>query len=232
VGGDRPQLEFPVSALAALLMTGLAAGFIPMRSAAPLPPGEWRLELAGGLGLVRIGLPALPVLPLFVGDVELGRGLAAPLDLRLRYTTYLGLVHRVGGELRWGFHRGLHHALGARVGTSVQIVGATLGGVDVAGHVDSQAALLASWRRPRFALTGDAGFTVQWVLFESLADVRRVDRRPYPAYVDVAVAAEWPRGKRANLSVRLEVPVSLTPDDPFAIGRTYPRLLFGGNFGL
>jgi hypothetical protein len=223
-----------MSALAALLVAGLASAFIPMRSALPLPPGELRLELAGGLGLVRIGLPVLPVVPLFIGDVELGRGLGAPapLDLRLRYTTYLGLVHRVGGELRWGFHQGVHHALGARVGTSIQVMGATRGGVDVAGHFDSQAGVLATFRRPRFAFTGDAGFTVQWVWFESLAGARRVDRRPYPAYVDLGVTAEWPRGKRANLSVRLEVPVSLTPGDPFALGRTYPRLLIGGNFGL
>jgi hypothetical protein len=104
--------------------------------------------------------------------------------------------------------------------------------VDYAGAISTDAALLATLRRPRFALTLDAGATVQWSVFQSLAGQRRIDSAPYPAYVNLALSAEVPRGPRRNLVIRLETSVSLVPDDPFAVLGMYPRILAAGNFGL
>ena len=45
----------------------LDSALVPMRSAETLPPGATRLHLNGGLSIIRIDLPSLPVVEVRLG---------------------------------------------------------------------------------------------------------------------------------------------------------------------
>jgi len=215
---------------AALL--ALAVALLPVRTAETVPPGRLALHLDGGFAIVRLGLPVLPVLPVLSGDAEIAYGVTRGVDVRLHYMTHLGLVHRIGPELRlrlFGSERG---AFGVRVMPSVRFVGAAQEGVDYAGDISTQAAVLGTLRGRLGALTAEAGLTAQWILYQSITGMRHIDDRPYLAYLDFALEWEKPLGPSSNFTLRLEVSVSRTPDDPFGIYQMYPRIVAGGNFGL
>lgn len=216
----------------ATLAAAIVLSATPVRTAETVPRGVTVLHMDGGLALVRVALPSLPFFPIPSGDLEIAHGIVPGLDVRGRYTTYLGVAHRLGPELRVRALQVGVFSLGARLFPSAYVVGAAHNGVDVAGDVSTQAALLATVRGAPGALTLDAGATVQWVQFASLRGMQRVDASPYLAFVDLALEAERPISPGANLTLRLELGISLTPNDPFAFFGLYPRLLFGGNFRL
>lgn len=216
-----------IPALAVLL------AFTPVRTAETVPRGATVLHLAAGLSLLKLDLPSLPVFPLVLtGDAELAHGVADGVDVRVRYTTQLGVAHRVGPEVRARVLRGRRWALGARVFPSVHLTGAAQRGVDHGGDVSTQGALLGTYRMGFGAVTLEAGATVQWLFFSDIMGRSELDAVPYLAFVDLALEVEWPTSPTANLGVRLELSVPTAPDDPFAVLGTYPRVVFGGSFGL
>lgn len=212
----------------------LAAADAPsVRTADVLPAGATALQLDGGFAVFRFDVPLAEVLPVLTGDAELVHGLGHGADVALRYTTHLGIVHRFGPVLRVRALRSGGVALGARLHPSVQVAGGLQDGLDVGGELATSAALLVTRWTALGALTAEAGFTVQWLVFERRAgEGTRTSDGPYVPYVDLGVELERPLGASSHLSVRLEVAVSLTPDDPFALLGTYPRLVVGGSFLL
>lgn len=208
----------------------------PMRSALTVPAHKTRLHLHGGLSIVRIDLPSLPVLPIFTGGAEVAHGVTSFLDLRLWLRSDLGLVNRLGGELRVRAFSNHRIAIGARIAPSAQLAG-SIGqrnkDADYSGDFSTEASLLVSILHRRLALTADAGLSVQWAMYESMQGQRRTDITPLPRYVNLAVEAEWTRrNTQQNLTLRLEINPSLIAGDPFSIYGVFPRLLIGSSFGL
>jgi hypothetical protein len=95
--------------------------------------------------------------------------------------------------------------------------------------VATQGAALVTRRYDFGAVTLDAGVTIQWLLYERLADRSHVDHDPYLLSVDLALEVEWPTSADSNLSLRLEVAVPTAPDDPFTLAGFQPRVVFGGS---
>jgi hypothetical protein len=210
------------------LVTVLAG--VPVHTAATLPAGETALHLQGGFTLLDIGVPALAVLPVLTGDAELAHGLAPGLDVRARYTTHLGIVHRLGAELRVEAFGDGSLIGGARVFATGSIGGAANDGVDAGGDVATTFAVLLTARDEHVAFTLDSGITMQWLVYE-LADGNRVDAVPYFYSVDVAIELEW-LSENGSLSARIEATIPTAPSDPFTLGGVVPRLLFGGSLLL
>lgn len=250
-----------MSALAWALAGALAVAFAPMQTAETVPRGRLMLSLTAGLALQQVGLPSLPVFPVLTGEVELAWGVDDGIDVRLRYGTYLGLVHRIGPELRLRLFGGARFTVAARLHPSVRLsgspnartelcaareAGATAedGGTSVAGDFTTQTSLLFTLRTRRgdsprgsdpggpAAVTVEVGLATQWILYAHRCGRTVVDAAPYPAWVDLALVVERPIRPQVNLTLRIELGVSLTPDDPFAVRGLYPRVLLGGNFGL
>ncbi len=213
-------------------LVGLICAVTPVRTAETVPPGFAMFHAAGGFTLLRVDLPGVPVAPVLTGDLELAWGVTRGLDLRARYSTQLGLVHRLGPEARARLLGGAEWAVGARVYPSVQFVGAAQDDVDVGGDVSTFAGLLATVRFDDLAVTVDAGATVQWLLFEDIDGRSFVDDVPYLAQVDVAFELEWATAPSGNYALRLELTIPTAPDDPFTVLGVVPRLLFGGSFAL
>lgn len=209
-----------------------ALAWSPMHAAAPPPPGVTALTVLGGFTLLRVDLPVLPVLPVLTGDAELAWALGRRVTVRARYTTWLGLKHRLGPELRVAAPDVGGLTVAARLHPTAQFEGAFQEGVDYGGDVATLAGLVATWRWSRGALTAEAGVTAQWVVYEHLSGRAHVDARPYLASVDAALEYEWPTRDGQTLSVRLELDVPTAPDDPSTVGGVTPRALFGGSFGL
>ena len=228
MGRDRPQLEHSVTAALLAILTAVT----PVRTAETVPAGKVMLHAAGGFNLLDIGIPGVPFAPVLTGDLEIAWGLLSGLDLRGRYSTQLGLIHRLGPEVRFRFAGGDAWAVGARLHPSVQVAGAANDGVDVGGDVSTYAGALGTVRFGEVAVTLDAGVTVQWLLFEDIDGRRFTDTEPYLAFGDVAVEVEWARRTEGNYSLRLELAVPTAPDDPFTVLAVFPRLVFGGNFAL
>lgn len=210
------------------LVTVLAG--VPVHSAATLPPGETSLHLQGGFTLLDIGVPALAVLPVLTGDAELAHGLVPGLDLRARYTTHLGVVHRLGAELRVEAFDDGSLVGGARMFASGSIGGAANDDVDAGGDLATAFAVLLTARNEEVAFTLDTGISMQWLLYE-LADANRVDTVPYFYSVDVAIELEWV-SENGSLTARVEAVIPTAPSDPFTLGGLVPRLLFGGSLFL
>ena len=204
----------------------------PMRTAETVPDGAAMMHAAGGFTVLRVDLPGVPVAPVLTGDLELAWGLANGFDLRARYSTVLGLVHRLGPESRLRLLAGPGWAASIRLYPSVQFVGAAQDGVDIGGDVSTFGGLLATIRFDTLAVTVDAGATVQWLLFEDIDGRTFIDDVPYLAQVDLAVELEWATAPSGNYALRLELTVPTAPDDPFTVAGVVPRLLFGGSFGL
>lgn len=208
----------------------LALSITPVHTAETIPQGKLVLHLDAGFILLGAGIPALRVAPLLSGDVELGYGLVDGLDFRVRYTTHLGWIHRLGPELRWRAVDADPVAIGARVQPSVQFVGAAQGELDYGGDVSSYTGLLATYRAGFGAITAEAGITVQWLLYEDIDGRRHTDGDPYLAYWEAALEVEWPTSAESNLSVRLEASVPRSRDDPFTVLGVIPRIVVGGSF--
>ena len=204
----------------------------PVRTAETVPSGAVMMHGAGGFTLLRVDLPGVPVAPVLTGDLEFAWGLADGLDARLRYSTQLGLVHRLGPELRGRLLAGEGWAVAARVYPSVQLAGAAQDDVDFGGDVATIASLLGTVRFDDLAVTLDVGPTVQWLLFEDIDGRRFIDDVPYLASVDVTIELEWATAPSGNYALKLELTIPTAPDDPFTVGGVVPRLVFGGSFAL
>lgn len=202
----------------------------PVQTAETVPAGRTMLHLDGGFALLRVDVPALPVVPLLTGDLVLAHGLADGIDLRGVYRTTLGLTHRLGPELRARLVRGDGWAVGARLLPSVKFVGSERDEFDWGGDVSTTAAALGTVRVDGTALTVEAGATVQWLFFERIEGNTHVDRVPYLAFVELGVGVEHPTSRDTNLAVSLEVSIPTAPDDPFSVLGVYPRLTVGGSF--
>jgi hypothetical protein len=213
-------------ALAAMLL------LVPVQTAETVPAGRTMLHLDGGFALLRIDVPGFPVAPVLTGDLELAHGLTDWLDLRGRYTTHLGLVNRLGPELRARVVHAGGWSVAARLFPSAQLVGSEQDGIDYGGDVSTLFGLLGTHRFDDLAVTLEAGATVQWLLFEHIADRAHVDSVPYFAFVDVALGVEWPTSDDTNLAIRLEAGIPAAPDDPFTVLGIYPRITAGGSFAL
>ncbi|MBI5517799.1 MAG: hypothetical protein HY909_28770 [Deltaproteobacteria bacterium] len=206
--------------------------FLPVDTAETVPRGVTMLRLTGGVDVLRTTFPSAPVLPLPTGLAELSRGVADGCDLRLRYSTTAGLLHRAGPELRARLLGGSRYAVALRLYPSASFAGATRGEVTYGGDLSTQAMLLGTLRGPFGALTLEAGATGQWLVFERFRGVSEVTTRPYLAFLEFGLGWERPLGPEANLSVRLDLAVTLAPADPFALAGLYPRLSVGGSFRL
>ena len=204
----------------------------PATSAATLPRGERALVASGGFTLVRIDLPSIPVFPALTGEAEVVWGVGRRVDLRVRYVTHLGYIHRLGPEVRVTAVRGRAWSFGARLYPSAQFAGSFQEAVEYGGDVATYAGLLGSYRWGAGVVTLDVGLTVDWLVYERFGGRTVVDDRPYLAAGDVAVAVEWPTRPGQSLFVRAEAHVPTAPDDPSAVGGVVPRVVFGGAFGL
>jgi hypothetical protein len=205
--------------------------FTPVRTAETVPAGRTMLHLDGGLALLRIDIPALPIAPVLTLDLELAHGVTDYLDLRARYTTHLGLVHRLGPEARVGLFDASGRSLAVRVYPSAQLVGTGQDDeLDLGGDVSTLFGALATQRIADVAVTLEAGVTVQWLLFENLDGRTHTDTDPYLAFVELALGIEWATSPDTNLAVQLEAAVPTAPDDPFTVLGLYPRLTLGGSF--
>ncbi len=193
--------------------------------------GQWELEIRGGFTVLDI-VPGVPPIPLLTGDVRVGFSLAPGVELSGRYATTIGLVHRIGPELAVELTQDGPWAIGFRVHPSVRLSGATKDGIDIAGDVSTQGVAVVAFRRDGWALTAEAGVTVQWVLFQAIGGDTMVDADPYLAFYDMAVQGQWTSAPGTRLTVRLELSVPRAPDDPFAVWGMYPRALFGAEFDL
>jgi hypothetical protein len=205
---------------------------LPVRTAETVPAGTTALHLDAGFLLVHLGYPVAPIAPILTGGVELATGLGDGVDLRARYETHLGALHRVGPELRVRALATDAFVLGARLHPSAQIGGAWQDGADVAGDVSTETALLGTHRRGAWAFTLEAGVTIQWLVFEQVDGASDADTRPYLAFYDLAMEVEVGVRRGATLGARLEVAIPTAPDDPFATFGVVPRLVAGGSFGL
>ena len=204
----------------------------PVHTAETVPPGAAMMHAAGGFTLLRIDIPGVPVVPVLTGDLEFAWGVSPGIDVRARYSTQLGLIHRLGPELRTRLWTDRTWSVAARVYPSAQIVGAAQDDIDVGGDVSTFAGLLGTYRGGDYAFTVDAGVTVQWLLFEDIDGRSFVDGDPYLAYVDVALELEWATSPTGNYALRLELGVPTAPDDPFTVVGVLPRIVFGGSFSL
>ncbi|MEM9188401.1 MAG: hypothetical protein AAGF12_04465 [Myxococcota bacterium] len=216
--------------MTALLACCLAV--TPVQTAELIPEGATVLHIDGGFALLPIGVPALEILPVLSGDLELGYGILDGLDLRGRYQVHLGVIHRLGPELRARFLHVGPLSMAARLWVSGQLGGAAQEAVEFAGDISTEPALAISLRIDDVALTLDGGITVQWVRFERFEDSSFVDRDPLFAYVNVGLSAEWAQSDQGNLYLRLEAAISTAPDDPFTIFGLQPRIVAGGSLRL
>lgn len=204
----------------------------PATSAAALPRGQAALVASGGVTLVRIDLPSLPVFPALTGEAELAWGAGRRVDLRVRYATHLGYIHRLGVEVRATAVQRGPWAFGARLSPSAQFAGSAQEGVEYGGDVATYGGLLASYRWRCGVVTVDAGLTLDWLVYERFGGRTTLDDRPYLAAGDLAATVEWPTRPGQSLFVRVEAHVPTAPDDPAAVGGVVPRVVFGGAFGL
>lgn len=209
-----------------------AVAWTPAHTAEALPHGVTVLYAIGGFTPLRVDLPSLPVFPVLTGDVELAWGVGSRADLRLRYSTQLGLVHRLGPELRATGVRSEHFSLAARLHPSTQFSGAFQDGVDYGGDVATLVGCIATWRWARGAITAEAGATAQWLVYEHIGGRTHIDSASYLSSFDIALEHEWPTRAGQSLSLRLELAIPTAPDDPFTVLGVIPRAMFGGSFGL
>lgn len=208
------------------------AALASLQGATPAAKGTSSLRLAGGFSVLRVDLPGLPVIPLLRGELELAHGLTDWLDLRARYATDLGVIHRLGPELRACVVGSDRWTLGLRLYPSVQVGGTAQDEVTYAGDVSTQAGLLGSWHLALGTITAEVGSSVEWLVFEQLDGGGIVDSVPYIAFTDLALGFEWRAGETSSYGVRLELRIPTAPDDPFTVLGGYPRLLFGSSFQL
>jgi hypothetical protein len=214
------------------LVLAQVLAWTPATSASTLPRGTRALTLAGGFTALRIDLPALPVFPVLTGDAEVAWGVGARVDLRVRYSTHLGFIHRLGPELRVTAARAGGWSFGARLHPSAQFAGSFQSGVEYGGDVATLVGLVGSYRWGSGAVTVDAGLTVDWLVYEHFTDRTTVDDRPYLASGDVGLTVEWPVREGQSLVLRAEAHVPTAPDDPSTVGGVVPRVVFGGVFWL
>jgi hypothetical protein len=215
-----------VGALIPLLMA------LGVQTAETLPPGTSAVYFGGGVLVLGIQVPVVPVLPIFTLDAEAGWGLGDGLDLRARYRTYAGLAHRAGPEVRGRVLKSGAFSAALRIWPNAAFAGARQEELDVGGDVATLFGGLATWRAPWGALTAEAGLQVEWLLYEKVGDQTSVDTTPFPAFVELALVGERRLHDDVTLSLRLEYARPLAPDDPFVVLGGYPRLLFGGAFAL
>jgi hypothetical protein len=207
------------------------AAFTPVQTAECIPEDQVMIHVDGGFALLRLGVPALPVLPVLTGELSVGRGIAELADLRVRYLTHLGLIHRLGPELRVRALGDGTWAVAGRLWATGQIVGTAQESLDLGGDVSTRATALATHRADFGAITAEAGVTVEWLVFEALEGRSTyVDSSPYLGFVELALGIEWPTADDGNLALRLEATVPTASDDPFTVLGVIPRLVFGGSF--
>ncbi len=201
-------------------------------TATVLPEGTSVLLLDGGLFPLRIGGP-FPVVPIATGDIEWGHGLG-PVDLRLRLTSHLGVVHRFGPEMRGPALRLGRLSVSARVHPSVQFVGAREEELEYGGDLSTLVGVVGSvwWPRPGMTTSMEAGLTVQWLVFEHLDEGSHVDDDPYLAYWELGAQVERPVSDSSSLYVRLETAIPRAPDDPFTFLGGFHRLLVGASWEI
>lgn len=214
---DRDRAIVELAVIALLLLASLLE---------PVSPGETRLSLSGGFTVLRIQLPGIEVFPALTGDLEVHHGLFDGVDLRARYTTHLGLVHRLGPELRASLVSDEPFSLITRVFPSLQFTGAAQRGVDFGGEVSTLFGLGGAVSLGETKLIVEAGATVEWLVFQNIKGASHTDATPYLAFADFALMFEWP----SSVFARLELAYSLSRGDPFTIFGFVPRVLFGTSF--
>lgn len=197
-----------------------------------VPPERWSCHFAGGLAAVDAGIPVIPAFPYFSGDAELIVGLLDGLDARLRYTTQIGVLHRLTAEARARVFHVNGWTLAARLATSAGFGGAWQEAVDYTGDVSTSAGLAASYAAPTWSLTLEAGGTMEWLVYEDIDQGFQSDTTPFYSTTDLALEWAWSALDDGWLSLRLEHAISAAPDDPFTVLGGYPRLLFGGGFWM
>lgn len=204
----------------------------PTHAAQSVPKEELRLHLEGGLSLIDLDVPTVPAAYAMTGDIGVAYGLADWLDLRARYSTVLGLIHRIGPELRARVLDAGAVSGALRLHPSVQFAGAYEEDLDYGGDVSTLTSALLTYYGDTGAITVEAGATVQWLLFENLRGKSFADDVPYLAYVEFALGYEWTSAPGESLDLRLELSVPTAPDDPFTVLGVLPRALFGGSWVL
>ena len=214
------------------LWLAAALSVAPVQTAETVPHRALMLHIDGGLALIDIDLPPVPAVYMMTGELGVAYGLWPGVDVRGRYTTTLGLIHRVGPELRARLLSVGRLAAALRLHPSLQFAGAAREQLNFGGDLSTLSTLMVSHRAGFGAFTGEAGVTVQWLLFEDIRGRSFVDDEPYLAYVELSFGYEWATGPRSNLSMRLELSVPTAPDDPFTVLGALPRLLFGGSWSL
>ncbi len=207
----------------------LALGLL---TAETLPPGTSAVHLDGGLMVIGIQVPPLPYFPVLTGDAEVGWGLVDGLDVRARYQTHAGLVHRLGPEVRGRILAAGGLSGAARVWATGSVAGAYEDELDAGGDLATLFGGVLTWRGAPGALSLDAGLQVQWLLYQDVAGDEVLDTTPFPAFVELALTADHPLHEDVTLSLRLEYAVPLAPDDPFTVFGGYPRLVMGGSWAL
>ncbi len=214
--------------MVALTLIALLAS--PVRTADTLPPEARVLHLAGGLLLLNIDISTVPPLPVFAAEASAGFGLVEGLDLRATYETELGLTHRLGPELRGRLWKGGGFAVGARLAPTAEVAGAFEEGTDFATILATRGGLLSSLFTPFGAFTFDAALDLQLYIYSDIDGVESSHAGAFPAYVDLALDWERALDEEANLFIRVEYGLPLSPDTPHTVLGGFPRLLAGGNF--
>ncbi len=211
----------------------ILAAFLPVRTAETVPPGLAALHATAGVALIDIDVPVAPSLPLFTADLQAAWGLADGLDLRASYATYLGIVNRLGPELRGRVLRLGPVALGARVRPTVELAGAWQDEVDYGVELATDGGLLLTWRGALAALTLEAGVEVEWAVFEEVDGASYSDASPYLAFYELALDLEYPLYEDANLAARFEYALPHVAEAyPGRVWGGFPRLLLGASFAL
>jgi hypothetical protein len=204
-------------------------GVFPVRTAETIPSGMSALHLSGGF--LFVGIPSFPV-PILSGDAELGFGIADGIDLRVRYTSHLGIIHRLGVESRCRIAEIDGFTMAIRLHPSGQFAGAAQEGIDFGGDVSTGAGLVATVRTLFGAITVELGGTIEWLLYENIAGVSFVDTDPRFDGIDLALEYEHPLHSDANITVRLEARIPSAPGDPFTVLGVEPRILVGSSFSI
>jgi hypothetical protein len=216
-----------------LIGAALMAALLSASSVRTSSAGETWLDLHGGFTVLHIGLPALPVFPVLAGEIAIRRGLSDRFEIGARYRTHVGTEHRLGPELRLAILEEDPGAIGVWLYPSASISGGLEGeSADVGGDLATDGGLIGELRFETFTIALEVGLAIDWLVYAKIAEDSFVDAAPFLTHVDLALEVSWLAGEDTVLRARLEVPASLSPDDPFTIFGVVPRATFGASVRL